>query len=131
MTRVLSNNAIRYVSFILIILAFSLTLSAQTGSVILEGTVWDPAGNLFPGAVLTAVQEESGREFEAVSDENGHYRFLALPPGQYSVTLKAKGFKNVMRRSIALRCPAPSSRSSRSRLPPSTRSFDIRNHQNT
>lgn len=82
-----------------------MTLSAQTGSVILEGTVWDPAGNLFPGAVLTAVQEESGREFEAVSDENGHYRFLALPPGQYSVTLKAKGFKNVMRRSIALLMP--------------------------
>jgi hypothetical protein len=80
-------------------------LAAQTGSIRLEGTVWDPAGNPLPGASLTAVHESTGVQHEIVSDEEGDYRFLALPPGSYTVTLKAKGFKDVVHRGIALLTP--------------------------
>jgi hypothetical protein len=103
--RFLSDHAMKFIVAILIIGVFSLPGAAQTGSVNLKGTVWDVAGNLFPGAVLNAVEEYSGQQFEAVSDENGDYRFLALPPGFYSISLKAKGFKNLIHRNIALLMP--------------------------
>ncbi len=80
-------------------------LGAQSTSVRLEGTVWDPSGNPLPGAVLTAVENDTGRESEAVSDEKGRYIFLSLQPGQYVVSVKSKAFKDVIQRNIFLLMP--------------------------
>ncbi len=49
-----------------------------------------------------AVEENSGRQYETVSNEDGDYLFLALQPGIYTVTAKAKGFKDVIHRGIHL-----------------------------
>jgi hypothetical protein len=68
----------------------------------MEGTVWDPSGNPLSGALLTAVQENTGIQSEAMSDAEGSYRFLVLQPGIYTVTAKAKGFKDVIHRGILL-----------------------------
>jgi len=87
---------------IVIISGFSAPLSAQSGSVRLEGIVWEPSGNSLAGAVLTAVEDSTGREARAVSNSDGEYVFLALQPGTYTVTVKAKGFKDVIHRSISL-----------------------------
>ena len=78
---------------------------AQSTSIRLEGTVWDPSGNPLPGAVLTAVESRTGRQSQAVSDENGRYIFLALQPGQYVVSVKAKEYKEVIERNIFLLMP--------------------------
>jgi hypothetical protein len=101
-TRFIRNCSFGIISAILVALAFSVTLEAQTASIRLEGTVWDPAGNPLSGATLTAVEERRGFSAEAVSNDNGDYRFLALQPGTYTVTVKAKGFKDVVHRGIAL-----------------------------
>lgn len=69
------------------------------------GTVWDPAGEAFPGATLTAVEQNTGRQFEAVTDGEGDYAFPSLAPGSYTVTVRAKGYKDVVRRSISLLTP--------------------------
>jgi hypothetical protein len=94
---------------ILVISGFSIPLSAQSGSIRLEGSVWDPSGESLGGAILTAVEEYSGRQWSAVSEEDGRYIFLALQPGTYTVTAKAKGFKDVILRSIALFVPGTTS----------------------
>jgi hypothetical protein len=101
-TRFIYNCAVGIISAILITLAFSITLEAQTASIRLEGTVWDPAGNLLSGATLTAVEEERGFTAEVTSNEDGDYMFLALQPGTYTVTVKAKGFKDVVHYGLAL-----------------------------
>ena len=80
-------------------------LMAQTGSVYLEGIVWDPSGNPLTGVVLTAVEENTGQRIETVSDSDGYYRFMVMSPGIYTVTARAEGFRNVTHRNIHLYGP--------------------------
>lgn len=77
-------------------------LIAQTGSVHLEGIVWDPSGNPLSGVALTAVEENTGVTIGTVSDSDGYYRFMVLPPGVYTVTARAEGFRNVTHRNLHL-----------------------------
>ena len=80
-------------------------LMAQTGSIHLEGIVWNPSGNPLPGITLTAVEENTGQRIETVSDSDGYYRFMVLQPGIYTVTAKAAGFRDVVHRNIHLFIP--------------------------
>ena len=93
------------ITFILMVAFGCATLAAQTGSIHLEGIVWDPAGNPLPGVNLTAVEENTGQQIETVSDSDGYYRFMALQPGIYTVTAKAESFRNVVHRNIHLYVP--------------------------
>jgi hypothetical protein len=104
-TRFISKCAFGIILTILTVLAAPFPLAAQTGSIRLEGTVWDPAGNPLAGAVLTAANENTGIQSEVASDEEGDYKFLVLRPGTYTVTVKAKGFKDVVHRGISLSKP--------------------------
>jgi hypothetical protein len=90
---------------ILFALASVVPLEAQTGSLNMEGTVWNPSGDPLSGATLTAVEENTGHQAETVTDSEGDYRFLALQPGTYTVTVKAKGFKDVIHRGISVFTP--------------------------
>jgi hypothetical protein len=90
---------------ILLTFVFAAPLGAQTASIRLEGIVWDPTGEPLSNVMLTAVDEDSGRQAETISDSEGYYRFLALQPGTYTVTAKAKAFKDVIHRHIRLFSP--------------------------
>jgi hypothetical protein len=78
------------------------TAGAQSTSARLEGIVWDPSGNPTAGVTLTAIEEKTGWKSEAVSDSQGHYVFLSLRPGLYTISANAKGFKEATRRHIPL-----------------------------
>ena len=105
MTRFTSPGFLSLIIAILVTSVFAIPLQAQSGSIRLEGIVWDPAGDPIAGAALAAVEENTGWQLETVSDSEGYYRFLALPPGTYTVTAKAKGFKDVIHRHIVLTSP--------------------------
>jgi hypothetical protein len=90
---------------ILLVSAFTIPIEAQTGSLRLEGIVWDPSGNELRDVQLTAVEAITGLQYETTSDRYGYYRFLVLPPGIYAVTAKAKGFKDVTHKNIFLYAP--------------------------
>jgi hypothetical protein len=104
-TRIASPSIRYFFIAILLTSVFALTLGAQTASIRLEGIVWNPTGEPVSGAMLTAVEDTTGRQHETVSDSEGYYRFLALPPGTYTVTAKTKDFKDVIHRGIALYSP--------------------------
>lgn len=104
-TRVATLSIYTLTIAILIISVFAVPLLAQSGAIRLEGTVWDPAGVSLAGAALTAVEDKSGRQADTISEADGHYVFLALQPGVYTVTVKAKGFKDVTHRSVLLYSP--------------------------
>ena len=67
----------------------------------LSGTVSDPTGAVLPGVTVTAVNEESGNTFEAVTDERGQYR-MPTRTGTFRVTAALAGFTSVSRTGVVL-----------------------------
>jgi hypothetical protein len=60
----------------------------------LTGTVTDPSGASIPGAKVTALEAATGVGHDVVSNDAGLYRFTALLPGTYTVTVTANGFQS-------------------------------------
>ena len=71
--------------------------SAQIGQTAsLTGTVTDSSGGVLPGVTVTVTSDAViGGSRTAVTDENGVYRFPALPPGTYSVKVELSGFRTI------------------------------------
>ena len=70
-----------------------------TGTIL--GVVRDATG-LTPGATLTATNTETGLSRSTVSDEDGSYRFAALPVGRYEVRVALEGFQSAVRSGLTL-----------------------------
>ena len=83
-------SAVRYIAFLLAIAA-QLHAQGETTSAIV-GTVADPSGAGIPGAVVTAVEIETGSKRGASTDDAGRFNFPQLKPGLYSVKADAAGF---------------------------------------
>jgi hypothetical protein len=64
---------------------------SQTSSTSLQGTVSDPSGSAIPGATIV-LSNQARLERTTITDAQGGYRLLALPPGTYTLTVSAKGF---------------------------------------
>ena len=77
---------------------------AQIGqTATLTGTVVDQSGAVLPGVTVTVTGESLiGGARTAVTDENGVYRFPALPPGTYSVSAELSGFKPFTQEDVRL-----------------------------
>jgi hypothetical protein len=58
----------------------------------LTGNVTDSSGAILPGAQVTAVSTQTGVSYNQATDAAGIYRFPALLPGTYKVTITAQGF---------------------------------------
>ncbi|MBK5293146.1 MAG: TonB-dependent receptor, partial [Acidobacteriia bacterium] len=75
---------------------------AQEFRATLQGTTTDPANATIPGAVLTLKNTGTAVERKATADSVGHYIFQFLPPGSYTLSTKAPGFKTDVREGIQL-----------------------------
>jgi outer membrane receptor for ferrienterochelin and colicin len=58
----------------------------------LRGTVSDTEGGAIPGVVITVTGPNLMGAATATSDGDGHYRFPALPPGEYAVSATKENF---------------------------------------
>lgn len=76
-----------FVAFVL-----SSSVLGQTTTSTVEGTVKDVQGAVVSGAQVVVKSAALGLERTATSDENGFYRIVALPAGQYSITISHSGF---------------------------------------
>src|SRR5580704_10905678 len=77
---------------LLIIPAFG---QETTGGIV--GAVKDSSGSTVAGAKISAVNEETDLESQAVSDESGIYQFPLLRAGRYKLTVEAPGFQKLVR----------------------------------
>lgn len=68
----------------------------------IEGQVTDPKGAAVSGATVTVTDEINNRRYEAVTDQQGRYKFEGLVPGTYTVAISAKGFNEGRKESIAI-----------------------------
>jgi hypothetical protein len=70
---------------------FALNLFADvTGAI--SGTVRDSSGGAVAHATVQATESTTNFSRSAMSETNGEFRLLALPPGQYKLTATAPGF---------------------------------------
>jgi outer membrane receptor protein involved in Fe transport len=74
--------------------------TSTTGSI--EGTVTDPNGAAVKGATVTVTSPNLMSSKAAVTDDNGRYQILALPPGTYKVAVDASGFGKYDKSDVAV-----------------------------
>ncbi len=67
--------------------------SGQSFTAGLRGVVSDATGAAVPGAKVTITEKERNVAHPVVTDDQGRYVATALPPGAYTLTVEASGFK--------------------------------------
>jgi hypothetical protein len=85
---------------ILLVPAISLTAQSVTGTI--TGTVTDPTGAVIPGAKVTAKETATGVSHNAATNAAGIFTFPELQPGTYSLSATAPGFSVAVREGIEL-----------------------------
>src|SRR5262245_17449910 len=68
----------------------------------ISGFVKDPAGSSIPSVNITARMTEQQSTTKAVTNSEGFYDFVALPPGSYELTFEAAGFRRHVRSGVDL-----------------------------
>jgi Carboxypeptidase regulatory-like domain/TonB dependent receptor len=63
---------------------------ASTGQIV--GTVKNPSGELVPGATVVVMNAATGLSRTSTSDEQGGFRAVSLPSGEYTIEVTAQGF---------------------------------------
>lgn len=74
--------------------------SAQVQNGVIAGTVKDQQGGALPGTTVTLEGNGPSRVF--VTESDGQYRFLAVPPGTYRVTASLPGFQALVREGVVV-----------------------------
>jgi Carboxypeptidase regulatory-like domain len=69
--------------------------ASSTGTI--QGRVGDSSGAVLPGVTVTAASPSMIGTQTQVTNENGNYRFPAVPPGVYSVSFELAGFSGIKR----------------------------------
>lgn len=84
--------------FVLCLLVFGLVglvpagwAQGTTGSIV--GTITDSTGSVLPNLTVTLSSNSTGDKRTATTAASGDYQFLSLPPGEYTLTVEAQGFR--------------------------------------
>ncbi len=92
----------RFVCFLLTVLAASVVSAAAQTSGTLSGRVVDATGAVVPGVTISARHLERGVERATVTNPDGRFVMAALPVGPYDVRAELTGFKTIVRQGVAL-----------------------------
>ena len=83
-------------------LLFSAGVFGQTGTTSVQGTVVDKSGAAVVAAKVVVQNAGQAIEREMQTNSSGEYRFLALPPGTYTITVEKEGFRKYESRDVTL-----------------------------
>jgi hypothetical protein len=110
---------------ILQVLVTASLITAQTSSSSLQGTVTDPSGSAISGASVMLSSNESKLERTMVTETQGEYRFFALSPGTYALTVTAKGFSRYEQTDLQLLVNTPATANVRLKVGSVTESVTV------
>ena len=82
--------------------ALTLPAIAQVATSEISGTITDTTGAVIPGAKVTATNVATNVAHQTTADPAGHYIIPLLPPGDYTVTVEAGGFRTLIQSGISL-----------------------------
>ena len=75
------------------LLATQASAQSQASAGQIAGVVKDSAGAVVVGATVTAANPQTGFSQTVTSGDNGYYRIVLLPPGNYKVTVSQQGLR--------------------------------------
>jgi hypothetical protein len=101
------NRAKYLLSSVLLVFSLTSLCFSQTSSASLQGTVSDSTGGAIAGATVALLNTGSNLERSATTGNLGEYRFLALPPGIYTLAVTAKGFARYQQTDLQLLVNTP------------------------
>jgi hypothetical protein len=81
---------------------FSTILFGQAGTGTITGTVTDPAGAVVPNTPVEVRNTDTNVAYPAQTTDTGAYTVPRLPPGPYSVSVGAAGFKKLTRAGVTV-----------------------------
>ncbi len=97
------TRQLAFVCGLLLAFAFAMPVFAQqAATATLEGIVTDQQGAVIPNAKLTVKNTQNGLTRDMQTDGSGVYRFVALQPGTYELTVSAPNFKEAKQGNIVL-----------------------------
>jgi Carboxypeptidase regulatory-like domain/TonB-dependent Receptor Plug Domain len=102
-TSSLTHRAIASVVFVLL---GCLPGVGQTTSGSVSGTVVDSQGAIVSSATVVLTEVSKGLTFETHTNDAGGFVFAQTPPGNYTVTVEASGFKKLERTGVVLNANA-------------------------
>ncbi len=73
----------------------------------IQGTILDSKGGVVAGAKVTVTNQNTGVVRETTASDQGFYRINELPPGSYTVTVEASGFKQTISKDIVVEAEQP------------------------
>jgi hypothetical protein len=73
----------------------------------LQGTIQDAKGGIVAGAKVKVTDQATGVSHETVASDQGFYRVNELPPGNYTVTVEAVGFKQSISKDLLVEAEQP------------------------
>jgi Carboxypeptidase regulatory-like domain len=94
---VYSNTRSVFTAWVLalaVLIALPATAFGQTFRGGISGTVTDQSGAVVPGAQVAAVETATNTAYKTVSSTAGEFSFSNLPLGDYTISVKASGFKS-------------------------------------
>ncbi len=87
--------------FLVVVLAPA-SLSAQTNTAVVLGTVTDAQGAVLPGVTVTGKNVDTGSETVEMTDDRGRFRLGGLRPGMYEIRADLQGFSSQVKKGIQL-----------------------------
>src|SRR5262245_15313111 len=84
------------------LLLLSSSVSAQTVTGTLQGTVGDSKGAVLPGAEVVIRNMETGQERTVKTNSEGLFVAPFLPLGRYTATVSATGFSKVAQENVEI-----------------------------
>jgi hypothetical protein len=92
----------RFAAVLLLLLAFTLAVSAQESSAAITGKITDPSGAAISSATITAKDADRATVWTTKTNEEGIYHFARLPIGRYEIKVEASGFQSALRPAFEL-----------------------------
>src|SRR5712664_1706946 len=102
----LSRFSLRALLTLACVALFAAAAHAQFKASI-QGTVQDAKGGIVAGAKVTVTNQGTGAIRETTASDQGFYRINELPPGSYTVTVEAAGFKKTVSKNIVVQAEEP------------------------
>ncbi|MGD0734536.1 MAG: TonB-dependent receptor [Terracidiphilus sp.] len=100
-----TNTFLRRITTLLMILGMSTAFGAygqNANSGEIKGTVTDSSNAVIAGATVSILNVQTGVKIVSVTNGVGIYDVPSVPPGEYTITFSAKGFRDEVRSGIIL-----------------------------
>jgi hypothetical protein len=79
---------------------FTQRANAQSANGSVVGNITDSTGSILAKANVTLVNNATGTRMAAEVSQSGDFQFLTVPPGEYTLTVEAQGFKKYVQNPV-------------------------------